>query len=57
MPAYPTTRLRRNRQYSWLRQVVGETTLSPSDLIWPVFVHDHESSQPVASMQPHLITL
>ena len=50
MPAYPTTRLRRNRQYSWLRQVVGETTLSPSDLIWPVFVHDHESSQPVASM-------
>ena len=50
MPAYPTTRLRRNRQYSWLRQVVGETTLSPSDLIWPVFVHDHEASQPVASM-------
>ena len=50
MPAYPTTRLRRNRQYSWLRQVVGETRLSPSDLIWPVFVHDHEASQPVASM-------
>ncbi len=50
MPAYPTTRLRRNRQYSWLRRVVCETTLSPSDLIWPVFVHDHESSQPVASM-------
>jgi len=50
MPAYPTTRLRRNRQYSWLRRVVGETRLSPSDLIWPVFVHDHEASQPVASM-------
>ncbi len=50
MPAYPTTRLRRNRQYSWLRRVVCETTLSPSDLIWPVFVHDHEASQPVASM-------
>lgn len=50
MPAYPTTRLRRNRQHSWLRRVVCETTLSPSDLIWPVFVHDHEASQPVASM-------
>lgn len=50
MPAYPATRLRRNRQYNWLRQVVGETAISPSDLIWPIFVHDHEASQPVSSM-------
>jgi porphobilinogen synthase len=47
---YPATRLRRNRQHDWLRRVVAETTLSPADLIWPVFVHDHEASLPVASM-------
>jgi porphobilinogen synthase len=47
---FPTTRLRRNRQYDWLRRTVAETALAPADLIWPVFVHDHEASLPVASM-------
>lgn len=47
---FPTTRLRRNRQHDWLRRAVAETTLTPADLIWPVFVHDHEASLPVASM-------
>ena len=47
---FPATRLRRNRQHDWLRRAVAETTLSPADLIWPVFVHDHEASLPVASM-------
>jgi porphobilinogen synthase len=47
---YPTTRLRRNRQHPWLRTAVAETTLSPADLVWPVFVHDHEASLPIASM-------
>jgi porphobilinogen synthase len=47
---YPTTRLRRNRQHEWLRRAVAEATLSPADLVWPVFVHDHDVSLPVASM-------
>jgi porphobilinogen synthase len=47
---YPTTRLRRTRQHDWLRRAVAETALTPADLIWPVFVHDHEASLPVASM-------
>ena len=50
MPAYPATRLRRTRQHEWLRRAVAETVLSPADLIWPVFVHDHKASLPVASM-------
>jgi porphobilinogen synthase len=47
---FPTTRLRRNRQHDWLRRAVAETALAPADLVWPVFVHDHEASLPVASM-------
>ncbi|HAW47394.1 MAG TPA: porphobilinogen synthase, partial [Roseovarius sp.] len=34
-----------------LRDLVAETTLSPADLIWPVFVRDGEGvEEPVASM-------
>jgi porphobilinogen synthase len=47
---FPATRLRRNRQHAWLRGMVAETTLSPADLVWPLFVHEHEASLPVASM-------
>ena len=48
--AFPTTRMRRNRQHPWLRRMVAETVLSPADLVWPLFVHDHEASLPVPSM-------
>ena len=48
--AFPATRLRRNRQHPWLRRMVAETTLFPADLVWPLFVHDHEASLPVASL-------
>ena len=30
--------------------MVCETTLSPADLVWPLFVHDHEASLPVSSL-------
>ena len=48
--AFPATRLRRNRQHPWLRRMVAETMLSPADLVWPLFVHDHEASLPVPSL-------
>jgi porphobilinogen synthase len=48
--SFPATRLRRNRQQEWLRRAVAETVLSPADLIWPLFVHEHEASLPVSSM-------
>jgi porphobilinogen synthase len=47
---FPTTRLRRNRQHSWLRRMIAETALSPADLVWPLFVHDHTAAEPVAAM-------
>jgi porphobilinogen synthase len=47
---FPDTRLRRVRRHLWLRRAVAETTLAPADLIWPLFVHDHEMAVPVASM-------
>ena len=48
--AFPTTRLRRNRQHPWLRRMIAETALAPADLVWPLFVHDHTASEPVAAM-------
>lgn len=47
---YPATRLRRLRQADWTRRLVRETTLSPSDLIWSMVVHEGEGVIPVASM-------
>jgi porphobilinogen synthase len=47
---FPATRLRRNRQHEWLRRAVAETVLAPADLVWPLFVHEHEASAPVPSM-------
>jgi porphobilinogen synthase len=50
-PHYPSTRMRRNRKSDWTRRLVAENALSPSDLIWPVFVIDgKDESRPVGSM-------
>jgi porphobilinogen synthase len=49
--AYPAVRLRRNRKSNWSRRLVTETTLTPADLIWPLFVIEGEDRrEPVASM-------
>ncbi|MGR3272463.1 porphobilinogen synthase [Thalassococcus profundi] len=48
---YPATRLRRPRRTPALRDLVRETTLSPGDFIWPVFVRDGEGvEEPIPSM-------
>jgi porphobilinogen synthase len=45
------TRMRRNRKADWSRRLTAETSLSPSDLIWPVFVCEGtDVREPVASM-------
>ncbi|MFC3713770.1 porphobilinogen synthase [Sphingoaurantiacus capsulatus] len=36
--SYPALRLRRTRAAAWSRAMVAETLLTPSDLIWPLFV-------------------
>jgi porphobilinogen synthase len=49
--AFPATRLRRLRRHAWTRRLVAESTLSASDLIWPVFiVEGQQRSEPVVSM-------
>lgn len=51
LPPFPTSRPRRLRRDAFTRALVREHTLSPSDLIYPVFVLDGERrSQDVASM-------
>ena len=35
---FPRTRLRRNRQTSWCRNLISETQLSTNDLILPLFI-------------------
>ncbi len=35
---YPKTRLRRNRQTPWIRDLTAQTVVMPSDLILPLFV-------------------
>jgi porphobilinogen synthase len=50
-PAYPRTRMRRNRASDWSRRLVRENTLTVDDLIWPVFVQDGEGLMtPIVSM-------
>jgi porphobilinogen synthase len=51
MTAYPQLRMRRLRRHGWTRALVAENTLTPADLIWPIFVTEGENRrEPVASM-------
>ena len=50
LPAYPALRMRRLRQADWIRRLVRETVLTPSDLIWSMVVHEGEGQVPVGSM-------
>ena len=48
---FPTTRMRRMRANEFSRRLMRETSLSPADLIWPVFVLEGDNAvEPVASM-------
>ena len=48
---FPALRLRRLRRTGWSRRLVAESALSPSDLIWPVFLVDGQKRrEPVTSM-------
>ncbi len=48
---YPTVRLRRNRRTSWIRDLVAESTLSPANLILPMFVIEgHDKREEIKTM-------
>ena len=43
--------MRRLRRHEWTRRLVAETSLSPADFIWPLFLIDGDGRrEPVASM-------
>ena len=49
--AFPATRLRRTRAFVWSRNMVRENHLTPSDLIWPLFITEGEGvEEPIASL-------
>ena len=49
--SFPAYRPRRLRAQPALREMVRENTLTPADLIWPVFVMDgQDDAHPIASM-------
>ncbi|AHB48541.1 delta-aminolevulinic acid dehydratase [Hyphomicrobium nitrativorans NL23] len=48
---YPLQRPRRNRRTNWSRRLVAETSLTPADLIWPMFVIEGDNRrEPIPSM-------
>ena len=48
---FPSTRMRRMRANEFSRRLMRETSLSPADLIWPVFVLEGGNAvEPVVSM-------
>ena len=48
---FPATRLRRMRQSPALRALARQNVLTPSDLIWPIFVMEGvDAEDPIASM-------
>jgi len=48
---YPLTRLRRTRASAWSRTLHRENILTPSDLIWPLFITSGEGvEEPIASL-------
>src|SRR4051812_48592699 len=51
MTSYPQLRMRRTRRHDWTRRLVAETSLSPADFIWPVFVIEGDNKrEAIASM-------
>ncbi len=48
---FPTTRMRRRRTADWVRRVAAEHTVTPADLILPVFIREGtDTAEPVAAM-------
>lgn len=49
--SYPALRLRRTRASAWSRALHRETVLTPSDLIWPLFVAEGQGvKEPIATL-------
>jgi porphobilinogen synthase len=49
---FPASRPRRNRKTDWSRRLTRETTLTPADLIWPIFVIEGENKREAIASMP-----
>lgn len=51
MAIFPTTRLRRNKKNQWIRDLVCETSLEVTSLIWPIFIIEGNNiKEPILTM-------
>jgi len=48
--SFPALRMRRTRAAAWSRALVAENILTPSDLIWPLFVAHGDAEEPIAAL-------
>jgi len=51
---YPNLRLRRNRKTDWARRLTQENSLSPNDLILPIFVVDGKKKKQIIKNMPEV---
>ena len=54
---FPTTRLRRNRRRSFLRELVQEVRLSCSDLVQPIFIMEGNNKEEAIKTMPGISRL
>jgi len=54
-PAFPTTRMRRNRRTDWSRRLTQENVLTPADFIWPIFVREGANLQEPVEAMPGVV--
>lgn len=48
---YPALRMRRGRSSAWMRSMLAENRLHPSDFIWPMFICEgRDCEQPIRSL-------
>jgi porphobilinogen synthase len=49
--SYPALRMRRGRSSAWMRSMLAENRLHPSDFIWPLFVCDgRDCEEPIGAL-------
>src|SRR5712672_59246 len=51
-PSFPALRMRRLRRHEWSRRLVAESSLTASDLIWPIFLIDGENKRVAIPTMP-----
>jgi len=50
MSSYPYIRLRRNRKAQWSRDLSAAISVTPSDLIYPIFVHEGNDNEAIQAL-------